>query len=291
MPELPEVETMRRFLQSRVTGKRIVSATFERPEILKSSSPEEFNAAVSGCRIAGTGRRGKYLSLHLQAADAAPELGPAYELVIHLKMRGDLRVEPENVTPDRYLCAELHLESEQALRFYDIWRWGAWNLFPAGKVEIPGLSAMGLEPFDPAFTTAYLAAKLAKRSGPLKTTLLDQALLAGLGNIYADESLHLARLHPSRPAKSLSSDEIERLHAAIGEVLNRAVSQGGAYADRQAQQEANIEGFESIYTPRIYDRPGQPCPVCGEPLVKFQLRGRGATFCPMCQPDANIPAG
>ena len=121
--------------------------------------------------------------------------------------------------------------------------------------------------------------------------LLDQALLAGLGNIYADESLHLARLHPSRPANSLSAEEIERLHAAIGEILNRAVSQGGAYADRQAQNQANIEGFESIYTPRIYDRPGQPCPVCGEPLVKFQLRGRGATFCPMCQPDANIPAG
>lgn len=290
MPELPEVETMRRFLESRISGMRILSATFERPEILKSSGPEEFNAAVSGCRVMGTGRRGKYLSLHLQAADA-PEPGPAYELVIHLKMRGDLRVEPEPRAPDRYLCAELHLESEQALRFYDIWRWGAWNLFPAGKVEIPGLSTMGLEPFDPAFTPAYLAGRLAKRSGPLKTVLLDQATMAGLGNIYADESLHLARLHPSRPARSLNEAEIQRLHAAIGAILNRAVSQGGAYADRQSQNQANIEGFESIYTPQIYDRPGQPCPDCGEPLVKFQLRGRGATFCPLCQPDANIPAG
>ena len=283
---------MRRFIERRVTGRTILSATFQRPEILKTSGPEEFNAAVSGCQITGTGRRGKYLSLHLQKPEApAGQFGPAYELVIHLKMRGDLRVEPESAAPASYLCAELHLDSEQALRFYDIWRWGAWNLFPAGEVAIPGRDGMGLEPFDPEFTADYLARQLAKRGGPLKTVLLDQRTMAGLGNIYADESLHLARLHPARPAKSLNSAETARLHAAIGEILTRAVSQGGAYAEQQAQQEANIEGFESIYTPQIYDRPGQPCPACGEPLIKFQFRGRGTTVCPLCQPDADISTG
>ncbi len=282
---------MRRFLDRRLTGQIIASATFERPEILKSSSPEAFNAAVRACRITGTGRRGKYLSLHLQSANAAPQFGPAYELVIHLKMRGDLRVESADAAPARYLCAELRVESGMTLRFYDIWRWGSWNLFPVGEVELPGLSAMGLEPFDPAFTADYLARQLARRGGPLKTTLLDQRTLAGIGNIYADESLHLARLHPARTAKSLDKAEVQRLHAAITAVLTRAVAQGGAYADRQAQEQANIEGFQPIYTPQIYDRPGQPCPACGEPLVKFQLRGRGTTLCPMCQPDADIPAG
>ena len=291
MPELPEVETVRRFLEQRIVGTRIKNATFARPEILKTGGPEEFNTAVSGCQIEKVVRRGKYLSLHLRKPDDAAEPAAAYELIIHLKMRGDLRVEAEAASPDRYLCAELHLDSGQALRFYDIWRWGEWNLFPAGKANLPGLAAMGLEPFDPDFTPVYLARQLAKRSGPLKTVLLDQRTVAGLGNIYCDESLHQARLHPARTARSLDADEVARLHGAIVAVLTRAVSQGGAYADRQALGSGNIDGFENIYAPTVYDRPGKPCPACGETLVKFQLRGRGTTFCPICQPDADIFAG
>jgi formamidopyrimidine-DNA glycosylase len=224
------------------------------------------------------------------AASVPPQ---AFDLVIHLKMRGSLRVEKRDETPGPYLCAALALDTECALRFYDMWRWGEWALFPAGTAaaHLPGLAAMGPEPFDPDFTSDYLWQQLIRRQTPLKPLLLGQRVVAGLGNLYCDECLHRARLHPARPAQSLRPEEARRLHEAILAILSAAVAQGSAYVETLVAQDANLDDFNAIYIPKVYDRPGQPCPVCGQALIKTHLHGRGTTLCPHCQPGADDLAG
>ncbi len=287
MPELPEVESLRRLLEARLVGAQIQSAAIIAPQILKRPDPETFAAQTRGLFITGTARRGKYLLLKLARSRSQPE--PDYELITHLKMQGWLRVEPADAAPDKYLCAELTLNDNRALRFYDMWRWGEWSLLPAGTAgaHIPGLAKMGLEPLGPDFTFPRLQAQLSKRRGPLKPVLLDQEVVAGLGSIYCDESLHRAGLHPTRAASGLRAEEAARLHAAIVAVLNAAVDSGGARVEALAARSANLDDLSEVYAPQIYDRPGQPCPTCHSSLVKIQLRGRGATFCPICQPDAD----
>ena len=294
MPELPEVETVRRLLTRRIIGAVIEGAAFPSASILKNITPEAFTKSVQGTQITEVGRRGKYLLLQLRPT-AAGEVSPSHplELVVHLKMRGSLRAEPADETPGRYLCASLRLNQNRELRYYDMWRWGEWNLLEAGTAEttLPGLKAMGPEPFAADFTPERFAERLGRRRGAVKPLLLEQRVVAGLGNIYCDESLHRARLHPSRTVQSLSAEEISRLYTAFRAVLETAIAQGGAYAEQQAKQQGNIETFEGVYTPQVYDNPGKPCPVCGENLIKFQLHGRGTTYCPRCQPGAEIPAG
>jgi formamidopyrimidine-DNA glycosylase len=291
MPELPEVESLRRLLEHRLCGTRVQDARFVAPQILQRREPSEFSAALRGAQIAGVARRGKYLLLRLLLAvphrtDASEPDG--FDLVIHLKMQGWLRIEPTDEPSGKYLCAALELEDGRSLRLYDMWRWAEWWLLPAGTAEraVPGLAEMGLDPFDPRFSADYLAERLARKRGLLKPVLLDQRLVAGLGNLYGDECLHRARLHPARRTQGLKEEELRRLHAAILSVLQEAILQGGARAERAASENTNLDDFGEVYTPQIYDRPGQPCPVCGHGLQKMQLRGRGTTFCPHCQPDA-----
>jgi formamidopyrimidine-DNA glycosylase len=285
MPEMPEVETVRRLLATRVTGKRIQQAAFDQPVILKQPSLPEFVDAVSGTVLSAIDRRGKYLLFRLTEACSNRA---AYDLIVHFKMRGSFRIEPETDAPGKYLCAALNLEGGVALRFYDMWRWGEWVLLPSGKAEreLAGLAELGLEPFDPAFTTAYLREELNRRCGLLKPILLGQRVVAGLGNIYCDECLHRARLHPSRKTQSLTEGEAQRLHEAIGTILHGAIARGSARAKMLASQGENLDSLEDVYAPQVYDQPGKPCPVCGTPLNKMQLRGRGTTFCPVCQPSA-----
>ncbi len=296
MPELPEVETLRRLLALRLSGARVCDVVLIHPGILRGTEPTAFTAAIMGAIFTGVGRRGKYLLLPLErppAGDAGMACSEALELVVHLKMRGALRIEASDQPPDRYLCAALELNTGCALRFYDMWRWGEWTLLPAGTAaaQLSGLAAMGPEPLEPHFTSYYLQQRLAGRRGLLKPLLLGQRIVAGLGNIYCDESLHRARLHPARPARSLRPEEIRCLHRAIVSVLSEAVAQGAAHADALAARQANLDDYDGIYVPQIYDRPGQPCPACGQALIKFHLNGRGTTICPHCQPDADVPVG
>ncbi|HZP82671.1 MAG TPA: bifunctional DNA-formamidopyrimidine glycosylase/DNA-(apurinic or apyrimidinic site) lyase [Chthonomonadaceae bacterium] len=299
MPELPEVESVRRLLERRLSGASINAIELVTPKILRTPEPAPFAVAVTGTTLTGVGRRGKYLLLRLEKpavsspdAVAVPVPPQAFDLVIHLKMRGWLRVERLDETPGPYLCVALTLNADRALRYYDMWRWGAWALFPAGAAaaHLPGLAALGPEPFDPAFTSDYLWQQLVRRRTPLKPLLLGQRIVAGLGNLYCDECLHRARLHPARPAQSLRPEEARRLHEAIVAILNAAVAQGGAYVETLAARHANLDDFNAIYIPRVYDRPEQPCPACGQALIKTHLHGRGTTLCPNCQPDADIPA-
>jgi len=297
VPELPEVETLRQLLARRVAGARIEAVPLIAAKILRAPDPAALAAAVTGAVITGVGRRGKYLLLRLEKPErggpdaAAPEGQGAWDLVIHLKMRGRLRIESESDPPGPYLCAELRLTDGRTLRYYDMWRWGEWALVSAGTAcrSLPGLAAMGPEPLEPGFTSDYLARQLARRRGLLKPLLLGQQVVAGLGNIYCDECLHRARLHPARLAHRLRPDEVARLHEAIVSILGAAVAQGSALAERLAAQQANLDSFAGIYASQVNDRPGQSCPTCGQALQKMHLSGRGTTLCPHCQPVADFP--
>lgn len=294
MPELPEVETIRRLLASELIGSRIEGVEAPVPKTLHGWEPPAFHSAVTGAVIRDVRRRGKYLVFALETQSAAQYDPPEtilWDLVIHLKMRGSLRIEPRYEPPQPYLCTALMLEDQRVLRHYDMWRWGLWALTPQGGAGsvIPGFAALGPEPFDPRFSAEYLRERLHNRRVAIKSLLLSQEIVAGLGNVYCDECLHAAHLHPSRSARSLNIGECGRLHQAIVRILTAAVTQGSAYADALAARHADVEDFDLVYTPQIYDRPGQPCPECGHSLIKFILHGRGTTLCPNCQPDADSP--
>ncbi len=292
MPELPEVESLRQLLAHHVTHARIVDACFPSPVILRNKTASEFQAEVTGREIEGIERRGKYLLFALRTC-VNPDIEPSAErsesrLVIHLRMRGGMRVEPGGSIPGKYLCGVLRLEDGRELRFYDMWRWGEWWLVPPDPqlTGIAGLDELGIEPFDAEFTTPFLIWALKKHRTPIKPLLLGQRVVAGLGNIYCDDSLHRAGLHPSRPANSLSVEEVARLREAIVAVLGGAVRESGITVQRLMAAGENLETFEGLSSQQVYDRPGFPCPTCGESLQKITFHGRGTTFCPQCQPVA-----
>ena len=314
MPELPEVESLRHLLVHHLDNARILDVRFLSPVILRGMQPSDFAARIVGKRIVTIERRGKYLVFGLSASnpnsldypDGRPdgsrrpdgssraestlvEYGDA-RLIVHLRMRGSLCVESRNAVPAKYFCGGLELEDGRELRYYDMWRWGEWWLVATaqGVTKISGLDTLGIEPFDPCFTAHYLQERLASRQSALKPLLLGQRVVAGLGNIYCDESLHRAGLHPARKASAVTGAEVARLHKAIVGVLQEAVAYGRAAAERLADRGGNLTEFEGIYLPRVYDRPGRPCPTCGQSLRKISFHGRGTTFCPHCQPDADI---
>ena len=292
MPELPEVESLRRLLAHRLCHARIVDACFPSPVILRGTTPSDFRADIQGRTIADIDRRGKYLLFTLSNPvnnhDTAGVQPCDIRLVVHLRMRGGLRVEPGETVPGKYLCGLLNLEDGRELRYYDMWRWGEWWLTPPAPqpTGLAGLDGLGIEPFDARFTAGFLANALKCSRTPIKPLLLGQKIVAGLGNIYCDDSLHRARLHPSRPANSLAVPEVERLHEAIVTVLERAVRQADATVRQLIADDANLETFEGLSAQSVYDRPGQPCPTCGAGLQKIAFYGRGTTFCPECQPVA-----
>ena len=292
MPELPEVESLRCLLTHHLSHARIVDACFPSPVVLRGMIPSDFSGAVRGRCIASLARRGKYLLFTLSNRVNNHDMGNVERseprFVVHLRMRGGFRVENANTIPGKYLCAFLRLEDGRELRYYDMWRWGEWWLVPPAPqpTGIAGLEGLGIEPFDTAFTAAFLADALKRFRTPIKPLLLCQKIVAGLGNIYCDDSLHRAGLHPSRPANSLSGEEAARLHEAIVAVLARAVAEGNTVVRQLIADEANLETFEGLSAPQVYDRPGSPCPTCGESLQKIAFYGRGTTFCPQCQPVA-----
>ncbi len=296
MPELPEVETLRRVLVSHLCGAVFVSAEAVSPVVLRNTDLVSFSAAICGRQVLDVRRRGKYLLFLLGAAHACPKTdeivtdgsNAEVDFIVHLRMRGSLLVEDAQTPPAKYLCASITLQDGRELRYYDMWRWGEWWLLPHNDFSaLKGLVGLGPDPFDAEFTPEYLAERLRSRRTPIKPLLLDQRIVAGLGNIYCDESLNRARIHPARIAASLSVVEIERLYEAARFVLSAAVGQGGSYAALLAESGGNLSDFESVYAPQVYDRPGQPCPQCEQPLQKISFHGRGTTFCPNCQPDAD----
>lgn len=277
MPELPEVETIRQYLrlgkegQPPILGMRIRRAHLLWERTLAFPAPDEFELRIENQIIQEIGRRGKFLILHLSMDN----------LLIHLRMSGDLLVEAADraVAPHHRLM--LDLEEGLRLAFNDTRKFGrVWLVGDTQEV----LEGLGPEPFDPALTPQAFYQRLQAHRRQLKPLLLDQAFLAGMGNIYTDEALHLARLHPLQPAHSLSPAEAERLLHSIRLVLQESIRRHGASIDWVYRG----GDFQNYF--RVYQRTGEACPECGTLIRRVVIGQRGTHYCPVCQrPDPSTP--
>lgn len=277
MPELPEVETIRRQLAERIPGRTFTGVEVHDPKLTSPEDPEWFVERVTGRRIAAVDRRGKYLLI---------ELDDAQTLAIHLRMTGRLHWqagEPEE--PERFLRARFHLDDGSTLTFGDMRRFGrAWIVDgDLGEREAYWRARVGVEPLTPRFTARVLADLLEDRRGPIKAVLLNQAFVAGLGNMYVDEALFMARIHPLRAAGSLDADEIRRLHRAIRDRLAAAVAAGGASIDSYRDGLGEKGTMQDLL--RVHLHEGEPCPRCGTTIRKTRVAQRGTYWCPSCQPE------
>jgi formamidopyrimidine-DNA glycosylase len=284
VPELPEVETLRRGLERGVRGQQITGILVANPKVLRGQHEAIFEARTVGSTIQRVDRRGKYLLIPLASGrtpPGSPAATPSFFLCIHLKMRGQLLLEEGASAPAaKYHCVSLALSTGYVLRFYDMWTWGEMRaLSPEELAGIAGLSAMGREPLEPGWDGTALGAAVAGRAAAIKPALLDQRVVAGVGNIYADESLFRAGIHPERPCRSLTAPELECLAEAIRCVLREAIEGGGT----TSEDYVDVAGVAGRYTPRVYDRGGFPCVSCGTALTRIRLAGRGTVFCPACQ--------
>lgn len=271
MPELPEVETIARELRSCLIGRTITGAEVRWARSIAMPSPAEFEQQVIGQMVQAVDRRGKLLLLHLSGGAT---------LLVHLRMSGQLLLDPCVSPVDKHVRVILTLDDGSTLRFQDQRKFGRMWLVHDPQVVLGGL---GPEPLADDFTSEVLAHLIARRSGMLKPLLLNQSFLAGLGNIYADEVLFRARLHPRRKANSLNDAEIARLYCAIRQVLSEAITGQGTTFDGVYQRVNGASGnFQDNLL--VYGCAGESCRECGSPIERITLGGRGTHFCPHCQP-------
>jgi formamidopyrimidine-DNA glycosylase len=297
MPELPEVETIARDLRGLVVGARITGARADWPATVRSHSAEDFATAVTGRTVEGVARRGKQLLVWLGPREAAAGSteGDSSEpavITVHLKMTGQLFVVPAGNPADRHVHLVLTLGDGRELRFRDIRKFGRVGLYRRDpetgepvEGEAIGVLARGAEPLADDFTARRFGELLARRRGRLKSLLLNQDFLAGVGNIYADESLWRARLHPLRDATTLRPADVRRLHTALREVLAEAVERRGSSVDDYTAPEGDGSMQERL---AVYQRAGEPCERCGRLIRRIVVGGRATHFCPRCQ---RLPAG
>jgi formamidopyrimidine-DNA glycosylase len=275
MPELPEVETIKNELLPHIVGHHITNIILFWDGIVRQPSVEEFRSRLIGQRINGIARRGKYLIFSLTSRQV---------LIIHLKMTGALLLNPTPAEPSKFIRAILHLDEETRLYFRDPRKLGAMWLVEDADIVV---GKLGLEPLEPDFTPQLLAQRLAKREAPIKAILLDQHFIAGIGNMYGDEALFAARIHPLRSGKSLSPEEVERLHRAIQQVLWSAIGNKGASVESYFRPDGTL-GTAHFQFQVAHYRSGKFCPVCGTPIERKPIRNRGSYFCPNCQPPNKI---
>jgi formamidopyrimidine-DNA glycosylase len=276
MPELPEVETVVRGLRESLAGRTIIAATALWSRTVAVPPADDFERRIVGRRVVSVARRGKYVVVKLDRGS----------LLVHLKMSGRLQIRPAAEPPDRHTRAILKLDNGWQLHFQDARKFGRIYLVD-DPVQITG--GLGPEPLDADFTLDNFCRLLVRRSGRLKPLLLNQAFLAGLGNIYADEALFAARLHPLRGAGSLLPAEQARLYESIRAVLSRAIAGRGTTLDDRGYTDA--AGLAGTYQDQIavYGRKGEPCPRCGTPIERIVIGGRSSHFCPRCQPEQTVP--
>ena len=269
MPELPEVETVARDLRPLITGSTIIDATTLWPRTLREGTPETFASGVAGHRIEGVSRRGKQLVVALD--------GGAF-LTIHLKMTGQLFVVRRGTREDPYVRLVLELDDGREIRFRDIRKFGRVGLY--GAVGVDPFARTGPEPLADSFTLAAFRRLIRGRKGRLKSLLLDQSFIAGVGNIYADEALWAARLHPLRTARTLRPADERHLWLELRRILAEAVIRRGSSIDDYTAPDGDGEMQEHL---QVYQRAGEPCPRCGRPIRRIVVGGRATHFCSWCQ--------
>jgi formamidopyrimidine-DNA glycosylase len=273
MPELPEVETIRRTLLQLIMGKKIQSVSVFWPKIIKLPvEVEQFSDALIGQTIQDIGRRGKFLVFYTDI----------YALVSHLRMEGRYTLSQSEEPVDKHTHVIFHFTDGTELRYRDVRKFGTMHLFRKGDEwnSLP-LSHLGPEPLEDTFDLKDFKNKLASKKRNIKSVLLDQTVLVGLGNIYVDEALFKARIHPETMAQSLSDEEINILYGSIIETLSEAVKKGGSTVRTYVNSQGEMGMFQLEHY--VYGRKGEDCKVCGVELIKTVVGGRGTVFCPNCQ--------
>jgi formamidopyrimidine-DNA glycosylase len=279
VPELPEVETVRRGIAAQVVGRRITKVEVGRERTVRRTSRQALIDGLTGATLVAANRRGKYLLCPLDTGD---------ELMVHLRMSGRLLVADAGTDRPPHTHVVMHLDGvpAQELWFIDPRTFGEVVVFDPANVaiEVPELARMGVDPITDGLSRAQLATILRSRRRQLKALLLDQHVIAGIGNIYCDETLHLARLRWDRSSDSLTTREIGRLHEAILAVLTAAIDAGGStLADTQYVDIEGQGGWFQVHH-RVYDRGGQRCLTCGKAtIVRVMVAGRSTCYCPRCQ--------
>lgn len=276
MPELPEVETVVRALRRPLLGRTILSFHNTWARHIALPSPTEVATRIAGHAIQAIHRRAKYIVITLDDGQS---------LIIHLKMTGHLAVVDPTEPRDKHTHTWFDLDNGQQLRFHDPRKFGRVYL-----VSDPDtlLGHLGPEPLTAAFTPAVLQAQLRRSRRALKSHLLDQTTLAGVGNIYADEALFAAGLHPTRRSNSLSDEEAARLHHALRQVLQLGIDREGASIDSYVKPDGSKGEMQNAVM--VFRRTGAPCYTCGTPIVRIVLGQRSTHFCPTCQPSPQTSA-
>ncbi len=272
MPELPEVETVRRVIEPQITGRAIAAVTVNHEQVIAALGAEEFCRSLNGQRIFGMSRRGKFLTI----------LTDAFCVTLHLRMTGSLLVTPCDYEMAKHTHLIIRLDDRREIRYIDPRRFGRfWLLQKEAEDVVTGIHKLGLEPFDDRLTAGYLQEKLRGKTKAVKECLLDQSMIAGIGNIYADEILFRAGIHPRSQAGSLNPAELARLAAVIPQVLSYYIEKNQISAEDYLAG----GGWDYRNTPylKIYGHSGEPCPSCGAVLRREVIGGRGSVFCPSCQ--------
>ena len=273
MPELPEVETILRSLAPAITGRRVAAVEVRAPRLRRPIPGEAMQERLVGRRISGLERRAKYLLWHLDDGGA---------LILHLGMSGRLSFWPEPVPPEPHTHLIFHFDPAAQLHFRDPRRFGSIDLVRPGELAgMASLAGLGLEPLSAEFTPARLQHFLTASRRPVKSLIMDQAVVVGVGNIYANEALFLAGIHPLRPSSSLTTAESAALHAAIVATLARAVERGGTTLN-DYRDSAGEPGFFQLDL-AVYGRQQEPCPRCGREIIRLVQGGRSSFLCEACQ--------
>lgn len=275
MPELPEIETIKGIIEPQVQGLTIENVTVNRPEVIAYPAANAFCDLLTGQTISHMERRGKFLLFALDSGD---------RIVLHLRMTGCLLLTPAGHPEEKHTHIIFELNNDMELRFSDMRRFGRFWLIQAGENDTySGIDKLGPDPIGDGLTPEFLEARVGKRKKPIKVCLMDQKIIAGIGNIYSDEILFSAGIHPGRPADSLSADEWERLAEIIPEVLAWFIEKDSVTPEEYLRG----RGRDYRNTPflQVYGREGGPCRICKTSLCRTVIGGRSSTFCPVCQMD------
>lgn len=273
MPELPEVETVKRILSPQLQGRRIQTLTINKPEIIASPDAKSFAECLTNARVAELRRRGKFLLIDFENS---------YTVTLHLRMTGQLFVAPKNYPIKKHTHLIFHLDDGNELRFVDVRRFGKFWLMRTQEPDVlTGIHKLGLEPFDEELKGEYLKDKFAKRKIVVKQALLEQTVIAGIGNIYADEILYQSRMHPGIKTADLKLEQWDTLARSIPAVMENAIRKNAITAEDYLKEEG-LEYRTSDFL-CVYGRKGTACPVCGAFIERMTISGRGSYYCPRCQ--------
>jgi formamidopyrimidine-DNA glycosylase len=270
VPELPEVETVRRGLAPVLEGRVLAGVDISDSRLTRPTDPVLVAHELEGERVASVDRRGKYLIVRFVSGRA---------LLVHLRMTGAFLIGGDGGPHSR---AVLTLDDGTEVAYRDVRRFGTWLLLEPDEVDAYVDARVGREPLETAYKAKHLAERLERRRAPVKAAILDQRTVAGVGNIYADEALWRARIHPLRPSESLTAEEVKALHKGIREALRVGIRRQGSTLRDYRLPDGAEGGAQHEF--KVYGRGGEPCERCGTPIEKIRVAGRGTWYCPSCQP-------